>query len=78
MLDIRLIRAEPDRVRASLEKRGENGAVIDELLRIDEERRARQTELETLKAEQNRLAVPGWERAVGIDGGMAGARPRRR
>ena len=55
MLDIRLIRAEPDRVRASLEKRGENGAVVDELLRIDEERRARQTELETLKAEQNRI-----------------------
>ncbi len=55
MLDIRLIRAEPEKVRAGLEKRGENGAVVDELLRMDEERRARLTELENLKAEQNRL-----------------------
>ena len=55
MLDIRLIRAEPDRVRALLETRGEKGAVIDELLHLDEERRALQTELESLKAEQNRI-----------------------
>lgn len=55
MLDIRLIRTETDAVRAALEKRGESGAVIDELLGIDAERRARMTELETLKADQNRI-----------------------
>lgn len=55
MLDIRRIRTEPDAVRAALEKRGEDGTVISELLRLDEERRARLTELETLKAEQNRV-----------------------
>src|SRR5687767_6105646 len=55
MLDIRLFRSEPDAVRAALEKRGEDGAVVDEILRIDTDRRARQTELESLKAEQNRL-----------------------
>jgi seryl-tRNA synthetase len=55
MLDIRLIRAEPEAVREALKKRGESGAVIDELLRIDQERRARLTELEGLKAEQNRI-----------------------
>lgn len=55
MLDIRPIRTEPDATRAALEKRGESGAVVDELLRIDADRRARLTELESLKAEQNRI-----------------------
>jgi seryl-tRNA synthetase len=55
MLDIRRIRTEPDAVRAALEKRGEDGSAIADLLRIDEERRARLTEVEALKAEQNKI-----------------------
>lgn len=56
MLDIKHIRQEPDQVRALLSVRGDDAATrIDELLRLDEERRARLTELETLKAEQNRI-----------------------
>lgn len=55
MLDIRLIRAEPDAVKAALEKRGETPGRIDDLLTIDVERRQKMTELESLKAEQNRL-----------------------
>lgn len=42
-------------VRAGLHLRGEDPAVVDELLRIDEERRARLTELEALKADQNKI-----------------------
>ena len=55
MLDIRLLRAEPEKVKAALAKRGEDVAVIDDLVAIDEERRRRQSEMESLKAEQNRL-----------------------
>ncbi|MBC8104590.1 MAG: serine--tRNA ligase [Cytophagales bacterium] len=55
MLDIKLIRSEPDRVKELLSRRGEKPAVIDELLSLDEERRRRQTEMENLKADQNRI-----------------------
>ena len=55
MLDIRQIRAEPDDVRALLRRRGEHGEAVDEVLRIDAERRGGLTELETNKAEQNRV-----------------------
>ena len=55
MLDIRFLRAEPDAAKAALARRGENPAVIDDLLLLDVERRARMTEQETLKAEQKRL-----------------------
>jgi len=55
MLDIKLIRTSPDTVKTALAKRGENAATIDALLALDEERRRRMTELENLKAEQNKL-----------------------
>jgi seryl-tRNA synthetase len=55
MLDIKLIRTQPDDVKAALAKRGEPGESIDALLGIDVERRRIQTEVEQLKAEQNRL-----------------------
>jgi seryl-tRNA synthetase len=54
VLDLRLIRREPDAVRAALARRGdvEDGA-IDRLLAADERWRELTTELETLQAEQN-------------------------
>jgi seryl-tRNA synthetase len=55
MLDIRLIRAEPEAVKTALAKRGENPDTIDALLALDGERRIQQTEMENLKAEQNRI-----------------------
>ena len=55
MLDIRLIRAEPEKVKAALAKRGEDPSVINALLTLDEDRRRRQSEMESLKAEQNKI-----------------------
>ena len=56
MLDIRRIRTEPEIVRAALEKRGAGDeAAIDEIVRLDAERRAALTELENIKAEQNKI-----------------------
>jgi seryl-tRNA synthetase len=55
MLDIRQIRAEPDTVKAALAKRGEEGTKIDDLLAIDGERRQKQSQMESLKADQNRI-----------------------
>jgi len=57
MLDIRLIREKPDLVRERLATRGgDDGAKIDELLRVDGERRKLETALQHLNAERRRLS----------------------
>lgn len=56
MLDLRLVRAEPDLVRRGIESRGGDPSVVDALLRADERRRALLTEVESLKAERNRVS----------------------
>ncbi|MFB3918890.1 MAG: serine--tRNA ligase [Candidatus Velamenicoccus archaeovorus] len=52
MLDIRFIRDNADLVRASLEKRGSKLS-LDELLKLDEERRRILTELDDLRRQKN-------------------------
>jgi seryl-tRNA synthetase len=57
MLDIRLIREKPDFVKERLGRRGgEDQARIDELLKIDGERRKNETALQQLSAERNKLS----------------------
>ena len=57
MLDIRLIRENPDFVREKLATRGGGDeAQIEEVLRVDAERRKTQTELQRLQSERNRLS----------------------
>ena len=57
MLDIRLIRERPDFVRERLATRGDGDeAKIDELLRVDVERRQLETALQQLNADRNRLS----------------------
>ena len=57
MLDIRLIREKPDLVRERLATRGgDDGAKIDEVLRVDGERRKLETALQHLNAERRRLS----------------------
>jgi seryl-tRNA synthetase len=57
MLDIRLIRRDPDAVRAALARRGpEAAAAIDSVLALDERWRAATGALEGLRAEQNRAS----------------------
>ncbi len=56
MLDLRLIREQPDIVRDALTKRGMETAVVDRILTLDEERRKQVAELEYLRAERNRIS----------------------
>jgi len=57
MLDIRLIREKPEFVRERLSTRGGGEeAKIDEVLRIDSERRKSETDLQRLQSERNRLS----------------------
>ncbi|MCI8554909.1 MAG: serine--tRNA ligase [Clostridiales bacterium] len=54
MLDIKLIRSEPDTVKAAIRKRClELDSVVDEILSIDAQRRTLGAKTEALKAEQN-------------------------
>ena len=52
MLDLKLLRGDPDTVRAALARRGEDGG-LDRVLALDERRRAILPELEALRGEQN-------------------------
>jgi seryl-tRNA synthetase len=57
VLDIKLIRDQPDFVRQRLATRGAGDeACIDELLKLDEQRRKLLAEVETLKARRNRAS----------------------
>jgi seryl-tRNA synthetase len=55
VIDLRLIREDPEAVRASQRARGESESVVNELLRADEERRAAVQRFEALRAEQKQL-----------------------
>jgi seryl-tRNA synthetase len=56
MLDIKLIRENPDLVKERLATRREDGAVVDRILAIDAERRQLITEVEQLKQERNSIS----------------------
>ena len=55
MIDLRLLREDPDLFRASQRLRGESTEVVDQLLRADEERRAATQRFEAVRAEQKSL-----------------------
>jgi len=55
VIDLRLLRDDPDRVRASQRARGESEAAVDTLLAADAARREAVTAFESLRAEQKQL-----------------------
>jgi len=55
VIDLRLLRDEPDLIRASQRTRGESTSVVDDLLRADEERRTAVRRFEAARAEQKVL-----------------------
>ena len=56
MIDIKLLRENPDLIRASQTGRGEDAGIVDQVLALDEKRRAAINEFEALRAEQNTLS----------------------
>jgi seryl-tRNA synthetase len=56
MLDLNLIREQPDLVRTALKNRQMDPSPVDDLLRLDEKRRALLTQVESLKAERNAVS----------------------
>ncbi|MCI0551630.1 MAG: serine--tRNA ligase [Anaerolineae bacterium] len=56
MLDLNLIREQPDLLRTALKNRQMDDSSVDEILRLDEKRRILLTEVEKLKAERNSVS----------------------
>ena len=72
MIDVKVLRDNPDLVRASQKARGEDVTLIDKALAADELRRNAIVEFEALRAEQNTLsksvgAAKGDEKAALLD-----------
>ncbi|WP_155353256.1 serine--tRNA ligase [Acrocarpospora macrocephala] len=72
MIDLRTLRDDPDRLRASQRARGEDDSIVDALLSLDERRRAALTSFESLRAEQKSIGksvsrASGDERQVLLD-----------
>ena len=55
MIDLRILREDPDRVRTSLAKRGASPDLVDQMLEADARRRAAIADYERLRAEQKTL-----------------------
>jgi seryl-tRNA synthetase len=55
VIDLKLVRDDPDRVRASQSARGEDPALVDSLLAADEQRRAAVLRFDTVRGEQKTL-----------------------
>ncbi|MBP2404040.1 serine--tRNA ligase [Streptomyces syringium] len=55
MIDLRLLREDPDRVRASQRARGEDVDIVDALLSADERRRSSSVRFDELRSEQKAL-----------------------
>jgi seryl-tRNA synthetase len=56
VIDLRLLREDPELIRASQRVRGESTEVVDALLRADEQRRAATQRFESVRAEQRSLS----------------------
>ncbi|HZZ65412.1 MAG TPA: serine--tRNA ligase [Candidatus Baltobacteraceae bacterium] len=57
MLDIVLVRRDPDRVRRSAQRRGQDDGFVDEILRLDAQYRSALTQAENAKGEKNRISA---------------------
>jgi seryl-tRNA synthetase len=77
VIDLRALREEPDRLRASQRARGADDAIVDKLLDLDARRRAARTRYESARAEQKSVSK-SVSRASGDERErlLAGARER--
>lgn len=55
MIDIKLIREQPEKIKAATIAKGFDGKVVDEVVLLDEKRRKLMFEVETLRAERNKF-----------------------
>ncbi|HXQ34694.1 MAG TPA: serine--tRNA ligase, partial [Anaerolineales bacterium] len=77
MLDLNLIREQPELLRTALKNRQMDSSSVDDILRLDEKRRLLLTEVEKLKAERNSVSKEiGKTLAPGASAGVKDAAER--
>lgn len=59
MLNIQLIRSDPDQIKKGVADKGYDAKIVDELLKVDEDRRALLQEVEALRQEQKQQSKSG-------------------
>ena len=75
MLDIKLIRQNPEKVKEGLKKKGVSPEIVDQILELDKKRREHIKETENLKTEQNKIGKKNIEEARKIKAKIAGIAP---
>ncbi len=77
MLDVKMVRANPDLVREALRRRGEPASSLDEFIAVEEERRRLTTEVESMRSERKQASEAiGARRKAGEDASAAMAATR--
>jgi len=77
MLDVKMVRSQPDEVRRSLQRRGASTSSLDEFLTVEEERRRLVTEVEAMRAERKTASdAIGARKKAGEDAGTEMAATR--
>ena len=77
MLDVKMVRANPDEVRESLRRRGEPTAPLDEFIAVEEERRRLVGEVESMRSERKKASEAiGARKKAGEDAGAEMAATR--
>lgn len=66
MLDIKLIREEPDTVKVGIGKKGFDPLLVDEIVLVDERRRQLQTQAEELRSRRNQLGQANIDEAKAL------------
>ena len=56
MLDVKMLRSNPDEVREALARRGASSSSLDEFLAVEQQRRKLLTQVETMRAERKRTS----------------------
>jgi seryl-tRNA synthetase len=56
MLDVKMVRSNPDEVRRALERRGDSTSSLDDFLALEEERRRLLTDVESMRAARKRAS----------------------
>lgn len=59
MLDINLVRENPEKIKKGIEAKGYNVKLVDDVLEVDKQRRELIGEIEVLRAERNKIAKEG-------------------
>lgn len=56
MIDINLLRTDPEVVKKNLQNRGKDSSVVDQLIVLDSDNRETQKQVETLRSDQNKIS----------------------